>query len=196
MNPSSNIGRWVAVVITPLLLAAAVAVVPAVNSALSLELDPLQVTVWTSALALGVAGAAIQWLRNRIRFELLAPSAQAISTAGRIMLYLSPAITALSVGLAAKVREWTGAEIDSVELAVLLGSVALGSIAVIVQWISNRGQWEQAALEAVVPEGPEDPVTGLTPEEIDDAEDFEDDSPPPVPADVVGPGARRPSRRA
>jgi hypothetical protein len=149
----ATLGRWLAVVVNPLLMALAVAVVPVMNSIFSLNLSDAAVTTYATGLVATVAGAAVLWLRNKIPGEIadLHPSPVSLGIAGRVMGLLTPAVTAVAVGFAAWVKQKTGADIDSTQLSILLGSVAAGSLAVFAQWSLNRGKWVRAAYNVLVP---------------------------------------------
>lgn len=70
MDPTSNIGRWVAFLLAPLAALAAGLIAHAALVIFGITLDPTATTAWMLGAMGGVVLLAFKWLHNRGRAEI------------------------------------------------------------------------------------------------------------------------------
>lgn len=80
---TAYIGRVVAFVLTPILLPIAATVAVWIQDVLGIDLHGDQLTAYVISVVVGVALAAVQWLRNRGVWEKAVLELQKLEAAGR-----------------------------------------------------------------------------------------------------------------
>lgn len=87
----SNIGRWVAFVLTPLLLPLVGALAFWLQDALGVDMDPVAVTGFIVSVVGGLAAVLLIWLRNRGQYENSAVETLTLLKAGQDTVANAPA---------------------------------------------------------------------------------------------------------
>jgi uncharacterized membrane protein YeaQ/YmgE (transglycosylase-associated protein family) len=87
----SNVGRYVAFLLTPILLPLVGAVAFWLQDALGVDMDPVAVTGFLVAVIGGLAAVLVTWLRNRGKFESAAAETLTLLKAAQDTVAAAPA---------------------------------------------------------------------------------------------------------